>query len=91
MKDDKIMEYTREEVSAGLKSAIATVVFEKVDGSLRTMRCTLLSEHLPEYKEPSPVMKRQQNDDVLAVWDLDAGGWRSFRLDSIQSISFSKE
>lgn len=82
-------EYIREEVKAGLQSAIATVVFEKADGTLRQMRCTLMSEHLPEYKEPSPVMKRQQqNDDVLAVWDLEAGGWRSFRIDSIKSISF---
>lgn len=82
-------EYIREEVKAGLQSAIATIVFEKADGTLRQMRCTLMSEHLPEYKEPSPVMKRQ-NDDVLPVWDLEAGGWRSFRIDSIKSISFEK-
>jgi proteasome lid subunit RPN8/RPN11 len=83
-------EFIREEVKAGLQSAIATVVFEKVDGTMRQMRCTLMSEHLPEHKETSPVMKRQmaENDEVLAVWDLDAGGWRSFRMDSIKSISF---
>jgi hypothetical protein len=83
-------EYIREEVKAGLQSAIATVVFEKVDGTLRQMRCTLMAEHLPELKEASPVMRKQmkENDDVLAVWDLEAGGWRSFRLDSIKSLTY---
>ena len=57
-----------------LFSGIATVTFEKADGSLREMRCTL---------QPTP---RKENLDVLAVWDIDAGGWRSFRMDSIKSI-----
>jgi predicted DNA-binding transcriptional regulator YafY len=29
---------------------------------------------------------RKQNDDVLAVWDLDNSAWRSFRLDSIIEV-----
>ena len=81
-------EFIREEVKAGLQSAVATVVFQKVDGSLRTMRCTLMEDHLPERKTPSTTMQRSENDDVLAVFDLEAGGWRSFRLDSIKAISF---
>jgi hypothetical protein len=25
----------------------------------------------------------QENPDVIAVWDLAAGAWRSFRIDSV--------
>ena len=83
------MEYTREEVASNLKSAIATVVFEKADGTLRTMRCTLMEEHLPEVTENTTERKKSPNDEVVSVWDLENGGWRSFRLDSIQSLSYS--
>jgi hypothetical protein len=27
--------------------------------------------------------KKQVNEKVLAVWDIDAKGWRSFRVDSV--------
>jgi hypothetical protein len=75
-------------VKSMLQSTIATVVFEKGDGTLRTMRCTLLPDHLPAPKElAEDAPARRDNPDVLAVWDLDNGGWRSFRLDSIKSIT----
>jgi hypothetical protein len=25
----------------------------------------------------------QENPDIIAVWDLEAGAWRSFRIDSV--------
>ena len=78
---------TREEVSTNLKSAVATVVFEKVDGTLRTMRCTLMEQYLPDRTEK--MTGKTPNESSLAVWDLDNGGWRSFRLDSIREISYS--
>lgn len=79
------------ELSQTLQNGVATVVFTKADGSLRSMRCTLLAEYLPAQvgaqllTEDAPV--RKENPDALAVWDIENGGWRSFRLDSIQSIS----
>jgi len=84
--EDGTMRFEREEIKAGLQSAIATVVFEKADGTLRTMRCTLMAEHLPVLEEGHK--PRKENDEVLAVYDLENGGWRSFRIDSIVSISF---
>jgi hypothetical protein len=33
-------------------------------------------------------LPRAENDEVLAVWDLDNLGWRSFRLDSINTIEY---
>jgi hypothetical protein len=65
----------------------ATVTFTKVDGTLRTMVCTLLPEHLPEEVVVENKVARKYSDDVLRVWDLENNAWRSFRLDSIKSIS----
>jgi len=74
-----------------LENGVVTVVFEKADGSERTMRATLSNNYVPqvlaEYdnQQPTPA-KRQLNDNVQPVWDIDAGGWRSFRLDSVKQI-----
>lgn len=74
-----------------LQGNVATVTFEKVDGTIRTMRCTLLAEYLPAPASPQLLTEstRQENDQVLSVWDIDNGGWRSFRLESIKSIVVS--
>ena len=61
-------------------------MFTKADGSERTMRCTLQESYLPavsEHKETDKV--RGTNLNVLSVWDVDAQGWRSFKIDSIIS------
>jgi hypothetical protein len=77
------------ELKQQLQGGIATVTFEKKDGSMRTMRCTLLAEYLPAPTGPQLLTEstRQESDQVLSVWDIENGGWRSFRLDSIKSIT----
>jgi hypothetical protein len=77
-----------------LKNGVVTVVFEKADGSERSMRATLSDLYVPqveptllsEYDGNIPKKSRQLNDDVQPVWDIDAGGWRSFRYDSIKQL-----
>ena len=83
-------EYTREEVKAGLESAIATVIFTKADGTLRQMRCTLHPERLPPVTGDFKVSGRKANDEVLSVFDLEMQDWRSFRIDSIERIIFEE-
>ena len=71
-----------------LEKGIYNVKFEKVDGSLRDMRCTLLSQYLPvveETEEPKKV--RAVNPNVLSVWDIDKNAWRSFRIDSVKEFT----
>lgn len=82
------MELIREEVVAGLKSAIAMVTFEKADGTERTMRCTLAQDMLPKTKKSSAKKTREIDEEVVAAYDLDKSEWRSFRLDSVKSISY---
>ena len=72
-----------------LKQRIVTVVFTKNDGSERTMNCTLQESFFPvvEQKTEPTKIKNVVNPDVLSVWDVDAAGWRSFRIDSILSTN----
>lgn len=77
-----------------LKNGVVTVVFEKTDGTERTMRATLSDLYVPqvepsmlsEYDGNVPKKARQLNDNVQAVWDIDANDWRSFRIDSVKQL-----
>jgi predicted DNA-binding transcriptional regulator YafY len=33
------------------------------------------------------VNNKKNNDEVLPVWDVDIGAWRSFRLDTITNVA----
>lgn len=72
-----------------LTNSVGTITFEKADGTIREMRCTLMPKYLPAQKQVEEnVSPRKENDAVLSVWDLDKDGWRSFRLDSVRDVSF---
>ena len=51
---------------------------------------TFKAEHLPLLivtdSGAPPKKAKAPNDDVIAVWSIDDGGWRSFRLDSVTTI-----
>lgn len=69
-----------------LRSGNVTVEFVKKDGSNRIMVCTLSENVIPSEFTPKGSTK-SQNDEALAVYDVEAKGWRSFRYDSITKIS----
>ena len=62
------------------------IKFIKKDETLRDMRCTLGAGYLPVTEEKE--IKRKENTEVLAVWDLDKNAWRAVRYDSIKEIRF---
>ena len=67
-----------------LFNKIVEVKFLKKDGTERKMVCTLKPDLLPVQTDlEEAVQKKTPNPDVLAVWDLENNGWRSFRYDSI--------
>lgn len=80
----------KNELKENLSKSIAQVTFTKTDGSIREMRCTLMSDYLPEKQIDENVrhVPRRESDNVLAVWDIDNQDWRSFRLDSITDIQY---
>lgn len=69
-----------------LRNGVCTVTFTKVDGSQRVMTCTLQSKYLPEeYQNKAPVLTETVGNSV-SVWDINANGWRSFRVDNVIEI-----
>lgn len=71
-----------------LENGVVTVVFEKVDGTIREMKCTLLTEYLPVSDKQllTEEVIRKENDSSISVWDVENNGWRAFRLESIKEI-----
>jgi len=65
------------------------VEFEKVDGTTRRLVCTrnpkLVTENYEVFSKKSNSPK-EKNDYVMAVWDLENHGWRSFRHDSVKTV-----
>jgi len=78
------------ELKEKFQNGIATVVFEKTDGTERVLKGTLLAEYLPskdfDDTTDTPEKERKQNENILAVWDLENNGWRSFRVDSVKRL-----
>lgn len=82
---------SKAEIVGMLHERVVTVKFKKVDGSERVMKCTLLQSMIPQttkttVESNNTVKERKENDSVVAAWDVEAEGWRSFRLDSIVEI-----
>lgn len=74
-------------VIKALKSQIIQISFEKVDGSVRDMQCTLMESKIPDEKKPKSTNSKS-NPSVLPVFDVEKEAWRSFRWDSIKKIAF---
>lgn len=76
------------ELKTAVKSALltgpTTIVFKKIDGTERTMECTLNEALLP--KRELTESNRKVNDGIQTVFDLELNQWRSFKWDNF--ISF---
>jgi len=87
-------EKKRDILQSILRNQPCEITFRKVDGSIRTMPCTLQPNVLP----PMPVHEsntdnsidfpkvKKQNPDNLSVWCLDKKEWRSFKIENIISV-----
>lgn len=81
--------YNRDDVLKDLRNSIIEVTFTKVNGDQRIMRCTLMPKYLPksylEEKEQETNF-HNENPNVIAAWDVQKKGWRSFRMDSVEYL-----
>lgn len=77
--------YVLEGIGERLKHEELLVTFKKADGTLRTMRCTAKPGAFPVRE--SVTHPKPANIDAQVVMDLDKAAVRSFRKDSIVSIS----
>ena len=82
--------HTAQERNAVLREVLGKndceVTFTKVDGSLRTMPCTLRSEAMPQRVVNEHHQTRTYNPEVLSVWCLDKCEWRSFKVMNVIEI-----
>ena len=78
--------YVTEGLGERLKHEELIVTFHKLDGTLRAMRCTAKPGVFSMHESNNPRAK-SVNPDVQVVMDLDKVAVRSFRKDSVVSIS----
>mgnify|MGYP001208522268 FL=1 len=76
----------RSEMIQQLHDRNCKVIFRKVDGTERTMICTL-NEGAIDNGDVAKREVKSRNDNVIAVWDVENKGWRSFRVDSVLSFT----
>ena len=80
----------RSEMIEELLKRECRVIFRKVSGESRDMICTLNPDVIPAATKTDPLSQtkvRELNEEVLAVWDIKAAGWRSFRVENVVSFS----
>jgi WYL_2, Sm-like SH3 beta-barrel fold len=74
-----------------LRTSEATVTFTKKDGTDRVMKCTTNPTYIM-FKDPAILeskKERKVNEDVMPVYDIEAGHWKSFRWDSIKQVQIT--
>jgi len=69
-----------------LKQSICEVTFTKVNGDERVMTCTLQKDLIPKATKKDPLTEtkvREINENFISVWDINAQGWRGFRVANV--------
>jgi len=82
---------TKKELKDLLKKKIINITFTKIDKTERKMICTLRDDILPVVGAQELKRIKKDNENVLAVWDLEKEAFRSFRLDSLTDYSIVRE
>ena len=80
-----------------LRMSKMNITFEKVDGTIREMLCTLNPELLPkvepvalaEGEEPKEVKPRKESPTLFRVFDLEKSEFRTIRWDSMTQLSLT--
>lgn len=77
--------FVRSELQTQLQTEVLEITFTKVNGDKRVMNCTLMEGILPSNTTENKTDKKV-NETILSVWDIDAKGWRSFRMDAVTQV-----
>lgn len=80
----------RDWLKSHLRLGPVIVTFVKKDGTERVMNCTLQEGVVVPHEKTTERVK-VENNEILAVWDIDKKAWRSFRLDSVKRVEFTIE
>lgn len=72
-----------------LRKQTVTITFTKKDGTERVMRCTLDPAKLPVQENTNSTTNRKVSTETMAVFDIDAQGWRSFTKTAVKCVDFT--
>lgn len=76
-----IKHMTREQIIEELKTGIKKFSFTKTDGTIREAKGTRNIDIITEENAlPKGIVK--DNDTIIKYYDVDKGGWRSFKVDN---------
>jgi hypothetical protein len=74
----------RTELMKCLSQGQCYVEFEKKDGTMRSMECTLKESLIPADKMPKS--STTYSEETIRVFDTDINEWRSFRVNSVKTF-----
>lgn len=63
------------------------ITFTKSDGTDRALYCTLVQSAIPAEKAPKGT-GREATDTTQRVFDVEKQEWRSFKWETVKSVSF---
>jgi hypothetical protein len=72
-----------------MRKQTVTITFTKKDGTERVMRCTLDPAKLPVQESTNSNTARKISTETMAVFDLEAQGWRSFTKTAVKCVDFT--
>jgi len=83
--------FSKEFMLEHLQQGKCEVFFQKKNGTIRHMICTLNPNEVPKFYnekiiESSQIQQEDNLSTVLPVWDVEKEGWRSFRIASVLSF-----
>lgn len=82
------LDKSKESLQELLRNFIAIVTFTKKDGTERVMKCTLKQDiAIPHERKTERV--KEPKDDLLPVWDIDAGAWRTITVPNILTVEIN--
>lgn len=87
IENDDLIDVVKEELRAGA----VEILFEKANGTDRLMQATLNMDLIPEDQRPTSGdggggAKTNQNPDIVNVFDIQVGQWRSFNITRLKSV-----
>jgi len=77
------MKTKKEKIQEILRKGECGIIFRKANGDEREMLCTLHPDYLPLQDKDSSSGDNNETEHVVTVWDIEAQGWRRFRIDSL--------
>lgn len=87
MSEEKL-ELSKPFLEKALKNYVLKIVFEKRDGTERTMYATRNQNARPDYQKKTSRVKKQ-HDHLLSVVDTEINEWRTININKIKSVEFT--